>query len=130
MKRTNHITLWTVRVLCVCSWAMVTALMLSSNPEALVGLRGVSLSAYSTAAHVGSFILLSTLTLASRPPLSTPATLALLILYGAVVESLQGFVPHRFVSLDDFAANALGIAVGAAVYAAAEWLRRWRVKND
>ena len=130
MKRTSRNALWTVRVLCGCSWAMVTALMLSPNPAAMVGLRSVSLSGYSTAAHVGSFILLSVLTLGSRLPVSVPATLALLVVYGIVVELLQGLVPHRFVSLGDFVANGLGIAVGACIYAAAEWLRRRRVKSD
>ncbi len=130
MKRTSRNALWTVRVLCACSWAMVTVLMLSRNPAALVGLRSASLSGYSTAAHVGSFILLSVLTLGSRLPISVPATLALLAVYGTVVELLQGLVPNRFVSLGDFVANGLGIAVGAAIYAAAEWLRRRRVKSD
>lgn len=130
MKRTSRHARWTVRVVCACSWAVVTALMLSPNPAALVGLRSASLSAYSTAAHLGSFILLSVLTLGSRLPMSVPATLALLVVYGIVVELFQGLVPRRCVSLEDLVANGLGIAIGAAVYAAAEWLRRRRVKND
>lgn len=116
--------IWMVRAVCVCSWVVVTALLLVPDPSALVGMRRVPLSGYSTAAHIGSFILLSVLTLASRLPLSMTAALAVLVSYGAVVELLQWFVPRRTVSFGDFVANALGIAVGAGAYAVAEWYRR------
>ncbi len=106
---------------------MVTTLLLVPNPVALVGLRQMPLPGYSLLAHFGSFVLISVLTLASRVPVSFPATLALLVSYGAAMELLQGLVPRRTVEFRDFVANTLGIAVGAAAYAAAEWYRRRRI---
>ena len=118
--------IWIVRVLCLGSWVTVTTLLLVPDPSGLVGLREGRLSGYSTMAHIGCFFVLSTLTLASRLPFSMSATLALLMSYGGVVELLQGLVPRRTVSFNDFLANTLGIAVGAAAYATAEWYRRRR----
>ncbi len=89
----------------------------------------VPLTGYALLAHTGSFFLLSVLTLASRLPLSVPATLAVLVVYGASVELLQGLVPRRTVSFADFVANTLGIAMGAAAYAAADWYRRRRIQE-
>ncbi len=106
---------------------VVTTLLLVPNPGVLVGMRQAPLARYALLAHVGSFFLLSVLTLSSRLPLSVPATLAGLLFYGAAVELLQGLVPRRTVSFADFLANALGIAMGAAAYAAAAWYRRRRI---
>jgi VanZ family protein len=130
MQRANRIRLGAVRTLCACWWIVVTVLLLTSNPASLVGLSARWVSAWSAVAHVGSFLLLSGLTLASCPPLSMRATLALLATYGVTVELLQGLVPNRHVSLSDFAANLLGIAMGAIVYAAAKMLWRRRTQSN
>lgn len=130
VKFPSRTRLWIVRALCLGSWAMVTTLLLVPDPSGLVGLREGRLSGYSTIAHIGCFFVLSTLTLASGLPFSMPATLALLVSYGGVVELLQGLVPRRTVSFSDFIANTLGIAVGAAAYAAAEWYRRRRTGRE
>ncbi len=130
MQTANRIRLGAIRVICACWWIVVTVLLLSSNPASLVGLSARWVSAWSAVAHVGSFLLLSGLTLASAPPLSMQSTLALLAVYGVTVELLQGLVPNRYVSWSDFAANLLGIAMGAIFYAAARMLWRRRTKNN
>jgi len=129
MQQPRSSGIWVVRAVWLGCWAMVTLLLLVPDPSVLVGLRRTPPWGNATLAHFGAFCLLSLLTRASRLPLSLPATLAVLVSYGAVVEWLQGLVPHRTVEFRDFAANVLGIAAGAATYAAAGWHRRRRAKK-
>ncbi len=130
MKKQRHPAgIWLVRTVCLASWAAVTALLLVPNPAALVGLRHAPRPGYALLAHLGSFFLLSILTLASRLPLPWPATLGVLVSYGALVEWLQGFVPRRTVTFTDFVANTVGIVLGAAAYACAIWYWRRRGEN-
>ena len=130
MKKQRHPAgIWLARTVCLGSWAAVTVLLLVPNPAALVGLRHAPRPGYALLAHLGSFFLLSVLTLASRLPVSWPATLGVLVSYGAVVELLQGFVPRRTVAFADFVANTVGIVLGAAAYACATWYWRRRSRN-
>jgi VanZ family protein len=40
------------------------------------------------------------------------------VVYGAGIEIVQGFLPYRSLSIADFGANAVGAALGVAVWAA------------
>ncbi len=129
VKQRRLAGIWLVRTVCLVSWATVTALLLVPNPAALVGLRRAPMPGYALLAHLGSFFLLSVLTLASRLPISWPGTLGVLVSYGAIVELLQGFVPRRTVAFADFVANTVGIVLGATAYACATWYWRRRSRN-
>ncbi len=126
MNRSASFGVWIARATCLAAWAVVTVLLLVPDPSALVGLSKSAISGYSLIAHVACFFAISLLTLLSRPPVSAPATVTILMAYGATVEMLQGLVPQRTVEFRDFVANALGIAAGVAAYAAVEGCRQWR----
>ncbi|MFC7204596.1 VanZ family protein [Haloferax namakaokahaiae] len=40
------------------------------------------------------------------------------VIYGAGIEVVQGFLPYRSLSIADFGANALGAALGVAIWVA------------
>lgn len=54
---------------------------------------------------------------------------AALLAYGVVIELLQSLTPYRTMSLADVVANALGLALGAALLRVAQrrWPGWWRV---
>jgi VanZ family protein len=45
------------------------------------------------------------------------------VLYGALLEGLQAFVPGRFMSGADLLANTLGVLLGFAGFALTRWVR-------
>lgn len=58
-----------------------------------------------------------------RPDLPSVARLAAALLaWGAALELLQGLLPPRQADVADLLADAVGLVVGAAAYAAARWL--------
>lgn len=65
------------------------------------------------------------------PPLFLPTKrlcfllAALMVLWGVVLEGVQGFSPHRYPSLGDIAANTAGVILGTGVgLMARKWLNR------
>ncbi|MBG0789717.1 MAG: hypothetical protein H0S80_04375 [Desulfovibrionaceae bacterium] len=48
-----------------------------------------------------------------------------MVLWGVVLEGVQGFSPHRYPSLGDIAANTAGVILGTGVgLMARKWLNR------
>jgi len=82
----------------------------------------VSLDIWDKAGHFGAYLLLAILVFAvvARRGWSWSArcwsVVGGLVVYGAIDEWLQGFIPGRQPDLLDFSANVLGIATGIAVY--------------
>lgn len=82
----------------------------------------LSLNIWDKAGHFGAYMLLAILVFAvvARRRWSWSArcwsVFGGLVVYGAIDEWLQGFIPGRQPDLLDFSANVLGIATGIAVY--------------
>jgi hypothetical protein len=117
-----------LRLLAVGYWLLVSLLLLVPNPAALLfGLRPAQAAASMRGVHGTAFLVLALLVQAARFPLRRSGQWALLVGYALLVESLQWFVPRRTVELADYAENLLGLALGAALFAAVSaWGRRSR----
>lgn len=106
--------------LCVCAiyLSLLTMLLLSPNPAAVVGLKRIpSVPGGDTTMHLGSFLVLTILVHFMRWPRPLHWSLvAILLIYAGATESLQALVPPRTVELKDFAANVFGIAAGSLAY--------------
>jgi len=105
-------------VICLGYWALLTLLLLTPNPAAIVGLRKIPTFPWGdTGLHFAAFAVLGVLVHAARWP-QPPARFltALLLGYGIAAESLQAFVPSRTVEMKDYAGNILGILVATALY--------------
>jgi hypothetical protein len=103
---------------CIAYWILLTLLLLTPDPAALLGLQRVpSLPWGKFGVHLSFFALLSFLVCAAwwSKRFFWPMA-ALLVAYGIVTESLQLLVPHRTARPLDGIENLLGIAVGAGVY--------------
>jgi VanZ family protein len=105
----------TVRlVICLAYWALLTLLLLTPNPAAVVGLKEIPSFPW---VHFAAFALLAVLTCAVRWPQPPGWYLVVLLLgYGIATESLQALVPHRTVAMKDYLGNILGILVATALY--------------
>lgn len=105
-------------LICAGYWGLLTVLQLVPAPAQAIGLpRGTTFPGIDFGVHFTAFTLLTLLVLGVRWPkrLGWPV-LAVLLLYGLTVESLQGLVPSRTVELRDYVENMLGVAVGAGFY--------------
>jgi len=119
----------TLRILpCFTYVVVLTVLLLAPNPDAVVGLGGLSMSSRgATAIHFWAFSVLALLVHGTRWPKRLDWTLvAILAVYGIATESLQALVPARAVELRDFTENTLGIAAGTGIYWLALRLMRQR----
>jgi len=113
-------------LICVGYWGLLSVLLLAADPAGVVGLDdGPAFPGGDVSAHFLAFAILAVLVHASRWPQGVTRTgLAVLLLYGVVIESLQWFNPPRTVELKDYANNLLGIALGTSLY----WLA-WRLSR-
>jgi hypothetical protein len=105
-------------IACFGYWALLTALLLSPHPEAMLGLGRMSYFPLGDVGmHLTAFTLLSLAVHFVRWP-KRPVLwlLAVLLGYGLATETLQYFVPPRAVELKDYADNIIGVLVGAAIY--------------
>jgi hypothetical protein len=105
-----------VRSACVAFWLLLTLLLLSPDPRALLGLESwANWPPGSKAAHIICFTLLAILAHLSRPPLSRTPLLAALAAYAVATEGLQYFVPNRAPRIGDVALDLLGLAIGTTL---------------
>jgi hypothetical protein len=105
-------------LICAGYWGLLTVLQLVPAPGQAIGLpRGATFPGIDFGVHFTAFTLLTLLVLGVRWPkrLGWPV-LAVLLLYGLTVESLQGVVPSRTVEVRDYVENILGVAVGTGLY--------------
>jgi hypothetical protein len=105
-------------------WMLLTILLLSPDPRAVLGLGRVRHLPSDEVAHLTCFTLLALLAHACRLPVRRTTLLAALAVYGIAAEATQHFVPNRKVELIDFTLNLSGMALGTCVWLAAAWL--WR----
>jgi hypothetical protein len=118
---------------CVGYWALLTVLLLVSDPASVVGMQRVpSFFGSDVGIHFTAFTILAVVVNAARWPKQPRWWIpALLMLYGIATESLQYFVPPRSVELMDYTENIVGVAFGSAVYWAAwKLLQMQRTKTD
>jgi VanZ family protein len=109
---------WLPIVVCSAYLALLTVLLLSPDPAAVVGLKRIPQLPWSeNGIHFCFFAGLAILAHAVRWP--TPVhwlTIALLLAYGVSTETLQFFVPPRAVELKDYFENFMGVAAGTGIY--------------
>ena len=117
------------KVLCIAYLLYLTGLLLSPQPERLVGgeLPGF-LHALMPAAHFLSFLVLAVLALSTRWPAPRWAVLVLMAAYGGMTEILQGFVPFRTPDWMDWFQDLAGIGVGAGLCWTAAMIAGRRMK--
>jgi len=106
--------------LCVGYWLILTALLLASNPAAVVGLRRVPQLPWGEfGIHLVALTLLTILVhMVGWPKRLNWWLVGVLLFYAIAAEALQVFVPSRCVELIDFAQNVGGVVIGSAIYAA------------
>lgn len=66
--------------------------------------------------HFMAFFVLYVLLSLAHQELSVKVKLALLLLLGILIETVQYFIPGRFFSLMDVVADSIGIAIGIVLY--------------
>jgi hypothetical protein len=98
--------------------SLLTMVLLSSNPAAVVGLERIpSMPGGDITMHFGSFMVLTILVHSVCWPKPIHGSLvAVLLIYAGATESLQALVPPRTVDVKDFASNVFGIAAGSLAY--------------
>jgi hypothetical protein len=109
---------WLLPVVCVAYLALLTALLLTPNPAAVVGLKRIPQLPWGDGGiHFCFFTGLAILVHAMRWPKRIHwLAIALLLVYGAGAETLQAFVPPRAVELKDYLENFMGVAAGTGIY--------------
>lgn len=105
-------------LICAGYWGLLTVLQLVPAPAKAIGLpQGAGFLGIDVGIHFTAFTILTLLVLGARWPdgISWPV-LAVLLLYGLTVETLQALVPSRTVELRDYLENVLGVAAGTGLY--------------
>lgn len=105
-----------MRVVCIAYLMFLTALLLSSDPMRLVGVREnvpSLLRLLLPLSHFLSFSVLAVLALMVRWPVPRWGIAVLLVLYGGMTEIAQRFTPVRTAEWQDWFQDLVGIAVGA-----------------
>ncbi len=113
-----------VRLVCFGYWILLTVLLLTPDPAALLGLQRVPSFPWGKfGVHLGFFTVLSVLVCAVWwSKRLWPFMIALLVVYGITTETLQLLVPPRTARVMDGIENVLGIAVGVVIYSLAQLL--------
>jgi VanZ family protein len=112
-----------MRKICLIYWALLTVLLLASNPTSWFTLEKTvdgALDRLEPMVHFVCFTVLATLVFFARWPVSRGWLFALLVGYSAATELLQMLVPNRKAELIDFVQDVAGVATGALV----AWLAR------
>jgi VanZ family protein len=109
-------------LICVGYWGLLTVLLLTPYPAAVLGLRKLPTFPWGDiGTHFVAFTILTLVVLGSRWPKRLAWRLVLALLaYGLAAESLQAFVPPRAVEFLDYVENLLGVGVGTVIY----WMLR------
>ncbi|MGQ9575999.1 MAG: VanZ family protein [Thermoguttaceae bacterium] len=113
--------LWLRRVACLAYWAFLTVLLLVPHPLALLGLkRSPWVLPEDRGVHFLLFLVLTLLVDTCRWAIRPLWFFLMLVGYALAMELLQALVPPRTVELFDLIENLSGIAVGTAIYWAAQ----------
>lgn len=113
----GSVSVWAARAACASFWLLLTLLLLSPDPRALLGLEPwARWLPDPTVAHLVCFTLLAILAHLSRFPISRMALFAALFAYAIAAEALQTLVADRTAGLGDAAVNLAGLAVGTSVW--------------
>jgi VanZ family protein len=108
---------WVMRVVCVGYFIFLTLLLLTTDPERLIGVQGRLpwiLQAMLPLAHAISFLMLAVLALMTRWPVPRWSIVLALMIYGGMTEIIQSHVPHRTSEWADWFQDLAGIALGTA----------------
>lgn len=108
--------MWKYRLICLVYCALLTLLLLASDPVALLGLQRLPKVGNAIGIHFTAFAVLGILVAAGRIPLRRVLLAGLLFLYAVGVELLQLSVPTRTVEARDLVENLLGLLAGVAVW--------------
>jgi VanZ family protein len=116
-----------ILLVCLAYWLFLTALLLTPDPAALVGLQTAPRFPWGDIGiHFTAFTVLTVMVHATRWPRRPGwVVVALLVLYALATESIQAFIPPRTVELLDYTENLLGVAAGSGVYWLAGRVARW-----
>jgi hypothetical protein len=107
-----------IRAACVLYWALLSFLLLSPDPLAVLGIRRLPGPGGGRGIHFLLFTLLALLVLASRWPVGRRLLAGGLLAFALGTELLQGLVPHRSVEMFDLAENLLGLSAGTGAWLA------------
>ena len=117
---------------CLAYWALLSVLLLASDPAAVVGLRNFPTFPWGDAGiHFTAFAILAVLVHAApwrQPP--RWLVVAFLLGYGIATESLQALVARRSVEVRDYVEDVLGVLVGTAIaWAVLRRIQQFRQKR-
>ncbi|MHC4402727.1 MAG: VanZ family protein [Planctomycetota bacterium] len=105
-----------VRTVCVAYLGVLTFLLLTPDPFALIGLRLPPGPSGGITIHFLSFAILSLLVCASRWPVRRGVLAGALLCYAILTETLQATIPNREVQLLDYLENLLGLVAGIGIW--------------
>ena len=105
-----------IRLVCTAYCLFVTLLLVAPDLLKLLGIERLPTPEGGRGVHFAVFALLAFVVYASRFRVHRGLTLALLVAYALLTESLQGFVPSRSVELLDLIENLLGLGFGTAIW--------------
>ena len=109
---------WLLRIVCLGYMAFMTLLLLAANPASWIGVQGDLpwlLQKLLPVAHLLSFLVLTMLALWVRWPAPRWGIVLILVIYGGVMECIQGFVPSRTPEWADWLQDIGGVAIGVAI---------------
>ncbi len=98
---------WCWLLLFWCAWCAATAVML------LPASQLPTVNIWDKAEHAGTFAVLMLLAAPAYRHCTLEIIAALLVVYGATIESIQHFIPSRSFSLLDIVADSVGVIAGA-----------------
>jgi hypothetical protein len=114
-----------IRLVFLCYFVFLTMLLLSPNPNAVIGVHGDLphfLQIFRPWAHLLSFSVLAGLAWMANWPAPRWCTALLMAAYGGATEILQGFVPPRHPAVDDWLQDLAGIVIGTISCWIAVWI--------
>jgi hypothetical protein len=106
-----------LRVVCIAYWIFLTALLLTSDPMRMIGVREdvpMLLRWLLPESHFLSFLVLAVLALMVRWPAPRWGITLLLVLYAGMTEAAQSLTPARTAEWADWLQDLGGIVAGAA----------------
>ena len=112
------------RITFVAYLIFLTVLLLTRDPNKIIGMQATLLDLLRPFAHLLSFLVLGILAMAARWSAAFWAVLLGLVAYAAGTELLQGLVSQRTPEWVDWFQDVAGIAIGAVVYRLGE--ATWR----
>jgi VanZ family protein len=129
----KHLNTTIMRIVLPVYWAYLSVLLLSRDPTRWIGTPGhlpEFLRVLLPFAHMLSFSVCTVIALAACLPLPRWSIILSLVVYGALTEFIQGFVPCRTPEWVDWLQDLAGIAIGLAGFWFAIFVVRLAKKTD